>query len=416
MVEQIVYYMMRFRKQLFVLAVIIVLTMLSLIKVPEIDNRLTGYNVDNNPYDSVGLRMAELFGSKDPVQVKVSPEPTTTLVVFEALELMESELIRAFPGIRIESLHKASSLLFRTVNSDSSVFEMMKVAGKIPVICNLVSRDSLSFLMVAYTDHVTSFDPDVFDRIIHEPYKGIISASAISLSHIQLQTEKSIRRDYTLILPLILLFVMIFIFYSYRSLGAIMFSAINILFSGISVFFFFTVMKVNINQVTATSIAVVVVLSLSVSVHFLTGFFFHEAKLPVANRILMMLRFYLVPVFLTSITTAIAFGSFFLSDSLYVKQFGLVSAASLLTTSILTCFAAPLMLGFIKSRSQKPFLSLTVTRFQAVILRNNRVISIVLILVLGISFFFISKVTFRTNLETFIPLKTPVYKSYQEIR
>lgn len=400
-----------------VLAIGLALTLLFFTKPPVLDNKLSGYSVDNNPYEMSGMLMAELFASREMVQVKIDPDtvvPVSTLM--QSLQRLEHELSELFPGIRVESFHKVSLLMNRFSSPEHTVGDLLAFASELPVLRNLVSMDAASFLVIAYLDDVTGFDPDVFDELISAERAGIRSVAAISIFHIQRQTEKSILRDYLLILPAILLFVVIFLSYSYRSRGALLFAAVNIVFSAVCVFFFYSVLNVKINQITATAIAVVIILSLSWSVHLLTAFVHITSFKDTNQRIRETLRLYSVPMLLAALTTSIAFGSFFLSESLCIRQFGLVSAGSLFTTFILTIINAPALLGFVKTRKQQPPFKTGVVKVKSSILKNKKSIAIVFLSVVFISAFLVSKITFQTNLESFIPKGTSVYHSNKEIR
>jgi len=385
-------------------------------KLPVINNQLSGFNVDNNPYETSGIRIADLFSSKNMVYVKINPLCVTVPLLFESIKDIEENLIEVFPEIRIESLHKVSALSNRFSSPEQTVGEMLSYSAKLPVLSNLVSIDTTSFLLIAFVDDIIDFDPDLFDDIFQNEYKGIKSVAINSIFHIQRQTEKSILRDYLLILPAILIFIIAFLIYSYRSKGVLLFAFVNFVFSTICVFFFFSIFNVKINQLTASSILVVIILSISWSVHLLTAYFHYTQVDDKDERIREILRIYLLPILLTAVTTSIAFGSFFLSESLYVRQFGIVSAASLLTTFIFTVMNTPFVLGLISTPKQNLNRNSIVAQVKSTILKQRKSISIAFILVLPVSIFLIPKLTFKTNLETFIPKGTPIYKSNEEIK
>ncbi len=409
-------YLVKHKRYFFVLAIVIALALLYFTETPVIDNKLSGYNVDNNPYELSGMHMAELFAAKEIVQIKIDPDTVPVSTLVQSLQKIENELTELFPGIRLESFHNVSLFTTRFSSSEHTVYEMLAYASELPVLRNLVSNDAASFLMVAYLDDVIGFDPDLFDELISVERAGISSVAALSIFHIQRQTEKSIIRDYLIILPAILLFVVIYLVFSYRSKGVVLFAFINVIYSAICVFFFYSVLNVKINQITATAIAVVIILSLSWSVHLLTAFVHYTHVKDKDERIRETLRLYSLPMLLTALTTSIAFGSFFLSESLYVRQFGLVSAGSLLAIVIFTIINTPLLLGFVKTYKQQPTFNTGVVKVKSAILNHKKSISIALLSVVLISPFLVSKVSFRTNLESFIPLGTPVYLSNEEIR
>jgi hypothetical protein len=416
MINSLAKYLERFKMHFFALAMVVAMSLLYFTEAPVVDNKLSGYNVNNNPYELTGMRIAELFASKEMAHIRIVPEIEPAPTLFQSLQNLENELIELFPGIRLESLHKASLLTNRFSSSEHTIKEMFVYAAGLPVMRNLISTDTSSFLAIAYLDGVTGFDPDLFDELISVERAGMRSVAAISIPHIQRQTEKSMIRDYLIILPAIFLFVIAYLIYSYRSKGAVLFAGVNVAFSAICVFFFYSALNVKINQITATAIAVVIILSLSWSVHLLTAFVHYIHVKDKNERIHETLTYYFVPILLTALTTSIAFGSFLLSESLYMRQFGLVSACSLLAVFVFSIITTPVLLGFVKTHPKQSTFNPGIIMVKSVILNHKKTISMVLFSVLLISVFLISKITFRTNLETFIPRGTAIYQNNKEIR
>ena len=415
MIDRFVHNLVSFRRLYAASSVVILIVMAALSDTPVIDSSLAGYNIDNNPYDTVGKRMNSLFGSKNMIQVLVKPEATTVRTLFSGLDEVEDEISEAFPGTRAESLNSAAVLLYRKIKADSPVTEMLTASLNIPLIQDMVSRDTNSLMLVAFIDRIETFDPELFDSIIGKDYDGIESMSAVSQFHIQAAIEKSIIRDYIVLLPIILLFIVLFIYFAYRSIHAVIFCLINIGLSFIPVLFFLTIFDVSINQVTASALPVVVILSLSASVHLITGFVHRHEETDLQIRLYQTVRHYFIPCFLSSLTTAIAFGSFYLSDSHYIRQFGTVTAFSIIAVFILTFMIAPIALPFVPSREEKEFKFRLITRIEKLLIANNRLISLIIIGVMICSVFFISGIEFKTDLETYIPRNSTVFQSNKEI-
>ena len=409
MTDRLSYILTNYRKVSALLALVLLILMLAFSKPPVIDSRLSGYNIDHNPYDSIGQRMASLFGSKNIIQVLVRPEPGSARNLFTGLDEAEKAIEEAFPGTRVESLTSARRLLAGGADVDRPVREMLTEALRIPVAGNLVSRDTNSLLLVAFTGQ--SEDPDLgrFDSITGLQFTGIESMHPISQYHIQEEIEKAIIRDYLIILPLILLFIIVFLFLSYRSPSAVLFCMINLGLSVVPVIFFLTLFGVSINQVTSSAIPIVFILSLSSSVHLVTGFIHRAHEGDLNSRVFSTLRYYIAPTFLSSLTTAIAFGSFFLSDSNYIRQFGRVTACSVLVVFILTYLVAPLTLRLIDVR-RAPLLRFRFTdAIREKLFSGRKEIALTLLLIAGVSIFLIPGIKFRTNLETYIPRHTAAY-------
>jgi hypothetical protein len=392
-------------------ALTLLILMILFSKSPVIDSSLSGYNIDNNPYDSIGQRMATLFGSKNMIQVLVKPEPGSTRNLFSGLNEAKKEIEGVFPGTRVESLAGARQLLQGREDEERPVKEMLTEALEIPVACNLVSRDTSLLLMVAFTDQTENLNVTRFDSIIGKKFQGIESMHAISQYHIQEAIEKAITRDYLVILPVVLFFIIGFLYFSYRSSSAVLFCMINLCFSFVPVLFFLSLFRVSINQISASALPIVVILSLSASVYLITGFIHRTQESDLNVRVFKTVSHFIVPSFLSSLTTAIAFGSFFLSNSHYIRQFGIVTACSIMVVFLQTYLVAPFTIRFVHSREnsfQKFKLTTTLEKW---LLNGKREISLALLLVSVVSLFFVSEITFRTNLETYIPRGTDAYSN-----
>ena len=89
-------------------------------------------------------------------------------------------------------------------------------------------------------------------------------------------------------------------------------------------------------------IPIALILALSDSIHLLTGYF--NAKLKPENEnlneeviISNVFEKYIVPSFITSLTTSVAFSSFLFSDVVNIRSFGLVSSCIALSSFFCKC-------------------------------------------------------------------------------
>jgi uncharacterized protein len=398
------------------LSVVLLVLMLAFTRTPVIETRIDDLDIEDNPYKLSGEKMAEFFGSKNLVQVVVRPSGTKMPEFAAALDSLKNNLEITFPGMRVETINRALPVISRYVGREPSVKQALTAALNIPVARNLVSRDTNSVLMVAFADGVESFDVQRFDSILAIPVEGISSLSPLSTGHIEHQTEKSIIDDYNVMIPLFLLLFTGLLYLSYHSLSAVFFCMINLLLSFIPVLFFFTLYQANINQVTMPAIPVVAILSLSASVHLLTGFRFRHDSGNLKERITSTIHHYRVPTFLSTLTTSVSFCSFYLSDSLYIRQFGLIAGCSIMAVFIITFLLAPFTLRLVReipSGKKMPVFTQYIERF---LFNYHKPFSVVLLLIAILSVFFVNRISFSTNIETYIPLRTPVYKSNQELR
>jgi uncharacterized protein len=397
-------------------AVVLLLLMAWQIQLPVVETRIEDLDIDENPYKISGERMADLFGSKNLVQVSVKPA-TTDMALFAAdIDSLKTILEYSFPGLRVETINRALPLIYRNTGPDVSVHLAFTTAMDIPIVRNLVSRDKTAVLLVAFADKAKDFDPLRFDSILSLHRPAIGSVNAMSSAHIEQQIEESIMDDYALMIPLFILFFTGLLYFSYRSFTAVLFCIFNLLLSFIPIFFFLTLTDVKINQVTMPAIPVVVILSLSASVHLLTGFSFRKSLVDKSAQIASAIQHYLVPTFLSTLTTSVSFCSFYLSDSLYIRQFGLVAGSSIMVVFIITFLLAPITLQMVKVGKENTQMGTITREIETFLFRYHKPISVALLFIAFTSVFFINRVSFRTNIETYIPRGTPVYESLKELK
>ncbi len=383
-------------------------------KLPVIDNRLAGYSIDNNPYDLIAGKLSDKFGSSRMIQVMIEPGNVRSGEILNSLSEIESELRRTFPAIRISSLHTARSLLRLYVDGNEPARTLLEKAIQLPVTNNLVSRDTSSFLLYAFADACENFDLVRFDSLIKNPVEGIISATPVSLDHIHAGTEEAIIRDYATILPLVLMIVFAGLYYSYRTFGAVLIGAVHMIISAVIVLFFYFALGVSINQITASAFTISVILSVSLTVHMLTGYR-HAVVSGEKEPVFMLLKRYLLPSFLATLTTAVAFGSFLVSESNYMRQFGGVSAVSIMVSFLMIFFMAPVLLPALIKPSGLPK-ELPAIKLQRIIHTHRKLIGLVLCGILAISLVALPGLRFKINPETYIPRHSAVYDNYIKLR
>lgn len=416
MIASFAYHLAKYNGHFAALALLLVIIMAFHISVPEIESDLSGYTVDNNPYDATSLRMSEAFASRYMVQVMVIPGTTDPDILYDGLKDIRHALQKEFPDIRIESIDDARRLLSRTKTQEQNVRDILTAALDVPLVSNLVSSDTTSFLMIVFIDDPDHFDPNLFDSITDQDYSGIESMLTLSRFHVQHAIEKSIARDYLVLLPTLLLLFSVLLYFTYRNVYAVVICMVNISLSFIPVLFFLSIFGVNINQITAPAIPVVAILSLSGTIHLLTGFFHETDSAGINTRVQKTLIRYLLPSLLSAMTTAAAFGSFVLSNSLYLRQFGLVTACSVIGTFVIVYLVTPFMLHLTGHRSTGGIPKNFTWKLEAEIRKQKKHIAIIFLSILAVSIFLVPFVRFHANLESYIPKNTRVAKNTAAIK
>ncbi len=413
MLEKIVFRLVSHKKKALILACFLLVGMIAFMRPLVFDGKLSGFYIKDNPYHKASQRMSEIFSADKTVYILITPESVSSLIIFQSLGKLENELLNSFHGIRCQSIHQALPLFRLTLNIKGSIQEILSGASSIPLVRDLISIDKRSFLMIARISPEVNFKLDEFNQIINKKYSGIKSIKAISQYHIQNEIENSLIKDLVTLSLVTLFFLIIFISFIYRKISAFIYLFINILISIIPVFFFFSVFNIKVNLITVLVIPIAFVLSLADAIHLLTGYNQITPKEDKDVQIRKTLRLYFIPSMLTSITTAIAFFSFVFNDSVYIRQFGLLTSMCVICEFVFTFLIAPFLLHFVK---QEDVPNKEIAKMVGFFIKHQKSFSFGLLTLLLVSVFFISGISFKTNFDMFIPVNSQVYNDQVEFK
>lgn len=402
------------RQKLLIVAGIAMLTILAAFtRIPEIDGRLTGFNFEVTGYYKDGVAIAEEFGATKFIQLNLVPENVSIGEVISTLEKLDSALSNEFKGMRIRSLHDSGKLLKISDKSKEPVSDVLKRAAGLPLVKDLVARDTSAFLFIAFIDDEKAFDVKQFDSIVKSTLtENIKNYNTLSPFHVEEAIADSIRRDIVVLSAVIMAFFVLLISLIYRSFAALVFAMVIIgvcLFPIAALLYIF---DIPLNLITVLTVPVVLVLSLADAIHLLTGYrsVIHLDKYE--DRLQYVLKRYFVPSLFTSLTTAVAFFSFYFNDSENIRNFGFLTGVSVLLAFVMTYIFGPFLLRYVRpARNENHFLNRIYRH-----LEKYRVgYSIGFGIMLVSSLFFVSSIRFNTNTDTFIPRKTQLRIDQQEL-
>ncbi|MFD1552492.1 hypothetical protein DNU06_14395 [Putridiphycobacter roseus] len=380
-------------------------------RIPPIDGQLSGLNIENTKYYKAGEQVATFFKLSEIIEVEIIPENTRTNNIFNSLLEIEQNLKDSLPHIEVVSIHQAKTLFQNELDSNYSIWPLLEKASKIPIIQDLISNDLKSFLLVVKLTSKENFDLAKFNRIIHMHYNGIKDIKCMSTFHVEAQIATSLRQDVLLISAIIILLLSLFIIYTYRNFAALLYAVIILLISITPTFFLFTILDIPINLITALAIPIILVLSLADAIHLLTGYY-NATEINPEQRIIGTMKSYIVPSFLTSLTTTIAFFSFLLNDAENVQNFGLIVSFSVMPSFFLTYMISPFLLKKLKPKSiPKSKLKSLLAYFK----QKRKPISYILILIALLSIPLIGQLSFDTDFDSFIPKNTAISENRKEL-
>jgi len=162
-------------------------------------------------------------------------------------------------------------------------------------------------------------------------------------------------RDLGTMTPLLLLLVIFYLAYSFRTLIGVVIP-LGVIFASIGFTLGLTgLLGIKVNSLTFVLPSVLMAIAIADSVHLLATFFNIHAKgasLIEASEKAMEKNLY--PIFLTSVSTAIGFLSLFSSSIIPVKELGILAAAGTMAAMLFSYFAVvPLLLIFMKQRTKR---------------------------------------------------------------
>ena len=391
---------------------LIIIILFSLVsRIPLIDGQLTGLNIENTKYYQSGKKISAFFDIQEFIEVKITPENTGTATVFEGLQLIDEKLTNSFEDIDIVSIHDVSRLFDNEIDSDKSIFSTLKKASNTPIVQDLISKDAESFLIVVKLKSIDNFDLLKFNGIVNKSYSGIADIKCMSSLHVEQQIATSLQKDVVIISIIIIVLFTLFIIYLYRNITALLYTIIIILISVVPTFFLFTILDIQINLITALSIPIILILSLADAIHLLTGFYNSQERNN-DKHINSVMKSYIVPSFLTSLTTTIAFSSFLLNSAENIQYFGLIVSFSVLPSFFLTYMISPFLLKKM-SPKRKPKSKLKI--LLEFLKKHRKPTSYILIALALFSITIVNKLSFDTDFESFIPKNSEIYNNSKEL-
>ena len=411
--DKLIKYLVANKKTFFYFTCAILLLLPVFMSIPSFSGKLSGFNLTDNHYFKTSVRIDSVFEKKNKVILILKPKNTSRTEIFNACHILSAAINKFYPRTKIISpctFYGKMPEYF--ADQDKSVFTFLNKSKKTPVLCDLVSADRKSFLMLVDFKTETAPNLHCLDSIIAQPLPVIESIKALSIFHLESSMEKYIRTDCLKLSLAILLFFFVYYLFVFRKIIAIVYTAFVV---GISVFtavFFFSVFHYNITLISILVIPIVLVLSLSDSLHLISGYIHNNFIADKNDRLFAVIKKYIVPSFFSSATTAAAFFSFYIfNESEYIREFGLVTGASLMAEFFISFMISPFLLSFVniqKIREEK------IMRLSGFFEKNKKYFSFVFLGILVLSFSLAPKLSFKTNSDLFFPASSALKNTHDE--
>ena len=361
----------------------------------KVSGTLTGFNVPLNTLFEDAQAFDSLFGgTRNRVFFSITPKEKDGYKALTACLTIEQEIRESNPKVRITSPRKyiraMNSLLDPRHKLDTKGM-LTKIASH-PKLGKLISNDRRSFLMILdFQDgRVPTKALQAIKRKLH-PY--IQATHFFGLVPLEKAIEASIRHDILIISLAIVLCFGAYVFWVYRSFSAIAYTAVSMGCAILVTLCLYPLLNLQITVITVLALPIVLVLSLSDSIHLLSGLITTKDHKSVMAQ-------FVVPSFLSSLTTSVAFFTFYFNDSPNIQSLGLITGIAVLMEFFVSYGVATLCFSFVKVTKRTPSWLVNISQW---IQHFKPVISYVLILAVVSSFFFISRLKFDSKTDDFFP-------------
>lgn len=384
-------------------------------KAPVFDGRLDGFGISGSENFRAVEQADSLFGLQNRIWLLVHPASGKRNEVLEGLARLHGEIHAAFPQVSIDSPLEFYREMPAYFSGDDHTLHAFLARGEtVPLLTGLVDAKSNSFLVLLRVPGGANFNTGKLDNVLKKNYPGLGKISPVSSYHLSESIAEYIRKDLRLLTAVILGFFLLYFLLVFRKPGAIVHTAFSVGSCVLTCVLLFGILHFDLNLVSVLAIPVVLILSLSDSVHLLSGWSHFHYIADKQERLAKVLGHYIVPSFFSSATTSAAFYSFcFFNDSVFIREFGLVTGTALLAEFLFTFLLSPFLLYHFdpgKVRGAK-FAALS-----SWLLKYRKPISAVMIASLLLAVSLSSRLQFRSNTDLFFPLHSEIAATHDEVK
>lgn len=401
-----------------VVALLVLTIPLLILNPPRIDASFDSVGISENVPLENYRKIREIFPLEKRIYIEVIPKDTSLNLVLADLESVESFFRTAFPNSTIKSIgdiDKIQASFPEAFLEDNSLHEALAVLGEIPAIGNLISRDRNSFMVIfiPQANDETDLIPRI-DQVFELDLPYIKDFKFTGQHHIESAVATALAHDLFMLSGIIVLFFVGILLLSFRSFKGVVFSFIIIVLSLIPVLIILSAWNKDLNLITILCIPIVIVLSVADSVHFLTGITtYQQPEVSWKAKIAGAMELYLIPSFLTSFTTSIAFFSLSFSSTQSISDFGIITGLVVLIAFFITYLISPALLMILKPQTQ---FTAGVFRMFDVIQAYKKPISYSLFGFLVLGILFAPQLRFHNEFEMFLPQHTQAQEDHDHIR
>ena len=394
-----------------VLQVIFIINM----KVPKIDGSFDSIGIASTGYVSKLKKIDSVFNHEKLIFVEIVPKSVRVGSVIDDCKKIEKEIVKKLTKTDVKSLHTAEKLFFSNAKQkEKNIFETLKKLKKISLFKEIISKDATSFLIlvnVAKEADTLNFAP-IIDKILEPDFPSIKTLHVVSPWHIEQGVAATITSDLKHITGWIMLAFSIVVVLFYKSYRAVIYITTNMVFTIIPTILLLGIYGYNLNMIIVLIIPIVSILALADSIHILTGYMASK-KENFNEKLSETYSKYLIPSFLTSLTTAIAFYSLLVNSTKSIAMLGLITGHIVLISFFLCYLASPFLLKVLNPKGK---ISSKVFKIPKGLNQYQKPISGVLVGVFVVALFLYNSLSYKNDFEIFLPKNAKVTVDHDSIK
>jgi predicted RND superfamily exporter protein/fatty acid desaturase len=392
----------------FVVTVLVILGLLAQLPNLQMTGSLDGFAAGATPVFNDARAYDSIFGqSKYRYYWSITPSPNAKLSFLSACTEFEQALKAQTPELELLSsarqLRKFSQL--RLYPKHMAASDFLKIAAKHPQLGKLISKDERSFLLIA-DYHGVAIPLKKVTALQEQARPQIQEIRGFGMQGLEAAIASSMQEDIVTITGLIFILFGAYLFWRYRHWSAIVYLVGNMLLSIILTVCLFPVFGFQMTVVSILALPIVLVLSLSDAIHLLGGLAKGQTSSATISKIW-------VPSLLSSLTTAIAFYSFYFNDAPNMVQLGMVTGTAVLLEFLVSMAMAQQFLHMVRLRKAESQLMRATSHFLE---RRQKAIGWALLGLVLVAVFMLPKLRFDASTDDFFPDGHPVTKEHAYFR
>ncbi|MFQ5902437.1 MAG: MMPL family transporter [Candidatus Binatia bacterium] len=399
----------------------------------EFDSSAEGLMVEKDPARDYYEESKKMFGDDNLTVVMVKTEDVFTSEILQLVREV-TDAVTVLDGVtRVESLVTVNRIkgegeflntdpLVDYVPGPEEVKELQRIRrdalGNYIFINNVVSKDAKTTAINIYNESRPK-DKDFNRRLasqieeVVKGKKGNFEIYQIGYPLTKTTFSQFIQNDMVTFIPLAGFVLLTALFFSFRSPVGMAVPLATALLSIGWTLGFMSWLGYPVNVITSTVPAILIAVGSTEDTHIIAEYFqaLKEGR-PKRDAIHHAMQSVALPIFLTSLTTILGFGSIAINKITILKQFGIVSAFGLFANFLITLMVVPTILNILgaprrprekttEGKTKSDFLDNLLHRMGGINLHNKRAVGIITVVLTLISLAGISMIVLNNDFISF---------------